>query len=301
MNDRKTHDPLRVNARNLRKSMTPQERRLWYDFLKNLPQTVYRQKIIGNFIVDFYISSCKLVIELDGAQHTEPQAVEYDAQRTAYLQGIGCRVLPTRYPQGAEKMLIHSLLQREVPSGKLPADVGVVVNNVGTLAMLGELLPQRAGLIERVVTVSGPGVRQAGNYLIPLGTRIGDGLRHAGMESGEMEVILGGPMMGMSAPSLDIPVTKGMSGILVFPVGSLPERHRQPCIRCGQCIDACPMGLNPSLLGRLAGKQEYYLTARHGVLDCIECGACTLSCPSGIPLVQYHRMSKSILRQRRHS
>ncbi len=95
----KTHDPLRVNARNLRKSMTPQERRLWYDFLKNLPQTVYRQKIIGNFIVDFYISSCKLVIELDGAQHTEPQAVEYDAQRTAYLQGIGCRVL--RYANNA--------------------------------------------------------------------------------------------------------------------------------------------------------------------------------------------------------
>lgn len=93
MNDRKTHDPLRVNARNLRKSMTPQERRLWYDFLKKLPQTVYRQKIIGNFIVDFYISSCKLVIELDGAQHTEQQAVEYDAQRTAYLQDIGCRVL----------------------------------------------------------------------------------------------------------------------------------------------------------------------------------------------------------------
>mgnify|MGYP003168995500 FL=1 len=92
MNDRKTHDPLRVNARNLRKSMTPQERRLWYDFLKNLPQTVYRQKIIGNFIVDFYISSCKLVIELDGAQHTEPQAVEY-------LQGIGCRVL--RYANNA--------------------------------------------------------------------------------------------------------------------------------------------------------------------------------------------------------
>ena len=99
MNDRKTHDPLRVNARNLRKSMTPQERRLWYDFLKNLPQTVYRQKIIGNFIVDFYISSCKLVIELDGAQHTEPQAVEYDAQRTAYLQGIGCRGL--RYANNA--------------------------------------------------------------------------------------------------------------------------------------------------------------------------------------------------------
>lgn len=99
MNDRKTHDPLRVNARNLRKSMTPQERRLWYDFLKNLPQTVYRQKIIGNFIVDFYISSCKLVIELDGAQHTELQAVEYDAQRTAYLQGFGCRVL--RYANNA--------------------------------------------------------------------------------------------------------------------------------------------------------------------------------------------------------
>ena len=92
----KTHDPLRTNAQKLRRKMTPQERRLWYDFLKILPQTVYRQKIIGNFIVDFYISSCKLVIELDGAQHTEPQAVEYDAQRTAYLQGIGCRVLALR-------------------------------------------------------------------------------------------------------------------------------------------------------------------------------------------------------------
>lgn len=238
---------------------------------------------------------------LIGVEDDKPEAIAAIKALLPADRSIGCRVLPTRYPQGAEKMLIHSLLQREVPSGKLPADVGVVVNNVGTLAMLGELLPQRAGLIERVVTVSGPGVRQAGNYLIPLGTRIGDVLRHAGMESGEMEVILGGPMMGMSAPSLDIPVTKGMSGILVFPVGSLPERHRQPCIRCGQCLDACPMGLNPSLLGRLAGKQEYYLTARHGVLDCIECGACTLSCPSGIPLVQYHRMSKSILRQRRHS
>ena len=95
----KTRDPLRTNAQKLRRKMTPQERRLWYDFLKNLPQTVYRQKIIGNFIVDFYISSCKLVIELDGAQHTEPQAVEYDAQRTAYLQGIGCRVL--RYANNA--------------------------------------------------------------------------------------------------------------------------------------------------------------------------------------------------------
>ena len=95
----KTHDPLRTNAQKLRRKMTPQEGRLWYDFLKNLPQTVYRQKIIGNFIVDFYISSCKLVIELDGAQHTEPQAVEYDAQRTAYLQGIGCRVL--RYANNA--------------------------------------------------------------------------------------------------------------------------------------------------------------------------------------------------------
>ena len=89
----KTHAPLRTNARNLRKSMTRQERRLWYDFLKDLPKTVNRQKIFGDYIVDFYIPSCKLVIELDGAQHTEPQAVEYDTQRTAYLQSIGCRVL----------------------------------------------------------------------------------------------------------------------------------------------------------------------------------------------------------------
>ncbi|MGE8356615.1 MAG: 4Fe-4S dicluster domain-containing protein, partial [Microvirgula sp.] len=113
--------------------------------------------------------------------------------------------------------------------------------------------------------------------------------------------ILGGPMMGLSAPSLDIPVTKGLSGILVFPSGSLPVRERRSCIRCGQCLDVCPMGLNPSLLGQLAAKQEYALSARHGVLDCIECGACTQGCPSGIPLLQYNRVSKSMLRQRRPS
>lgn len=238
---------------------------------------------------------------LIGVEDDKPAALAAMAAQLPADRSIQCRVLPTRYPQGAEKMLIRSVLQREVPSGKLPADIGVVVNNVGTLTMLGELLPRRAGLIERVVTVSGPGVQQAGNYLIPLGTRIGDVLRHAGMAPGDMEVILGGPMMGISAPSLDVPVTKGLSGILVFPAGSLPVRERRSCIRCGQCLDACPMGLNPSLLGQLAAKQEYEQSARHGVLDCIECGACTQGCPSGIPLLQYNRISKSVLRQRRPS
>ena len=212
---------------------------------------------------------------------------------------ITVQVVPTKYPQGAEKMLIKSLLDLEVPPGKLPMQVGVVVNNIGTLAQLGQLLPAGQGLTERVVTVTGPGIKKPGDYWVPIGTPMRTVLEWAGAaDSGEREIILGGPMMGQAVASLEVPVTTGVSGILVFDQLQI-EAARQvwPCIKCGECVNACPMGLNPAMLGMLAVQREYEAMGTHYHLgDCFECGCCTYVCPSHIPLVQQFRVAKGVLR-----
>jgi electron transport complex protein RnfC len=215
---------------------------------------------------------------------------------------ITARAVETKYPQGAEKMLIKSLLGLEVPAGGLPLHLGIVVNNVGTLALLGQLLPQGAGLTERVITLAGPGIRKPGDYWVPLGTPVRTVLEWAGApDCTAREVVLGGPMMGQSIASLDTPVTKGVSGIIVFDSRRQAPLHPQQwaCIHCGSCVDACPMGLNPTQLGMLAAKREYEVMAeRFHLGDCFECGCCTYACPSHIPLVQQFRAAKSFLRER---
>jgi electron transport complex protein RnfC len=199
-------------------------------------------------------------------------------------------------------MLIESLLGRQVPPGGLPADVGVMVFNVGTLAQMGELLPRGRGLIERVVTVSGPGVQRPGNYLVPVGTPLRFLLEHVGATPDANEVILGGPMMGMSVASVDVPVTKAVSGIVVYAKGDADQQKRFvfPCIKCSRCVEACPMHLNPSMLGQLARKREYeQMEQKFNLNDCFECGCCAYVCPSNIPLTQYFRIAKAINRERR--
>jgi len=216
---------------------------------------------------------------------------------------ISVQAVQTKYPQGAEKMLIKSLLGLDVPAGGLPSQVGVVVNNVGTLALLGRLLPRGEGLIERVVTLAGPGIRKPGDYWIPLGTTLRSVLEWAGdPDCTEREIILGGPMMGQAATSLDIPVTKGTSGILVFDRRMLQavSGGEWACIHCSECVNVCPMGLNPTQLGMLAAKREYDEMAGHYHLgDCFECGCCSYVCPSHIPLVQEFRAAKAFLRERK--
>ncbi|MDP2832781.1 MAG: electron transport complex subunit RsxC [Pseudomonadota bacterium] len=216
---------------------------------------------------------------------------------------ITVQAVPTKYPQGAEKMLVKSLLGVEVPAGGLPMHIGVVVNNVGTLALLGSLLPAGQGLTERVVTVTGPGIAKPGDYWVPIGTPMRTVLNWAGVNNAnenasELEIILGGPMMGQAVASLDVPVTKGVSGILVFDRLQIEaDRKTWPCIKCGECVKACPMGLNPSMLGMLAAQREYEAMGAHYHLgDCFECGCCTYVCPSHIPLVQQFRVAKGILR-----
>ncbi|MDP2171238.1 MAG: electron transport complex subunit RsxC [Rhodocyclaceae bacterium] len=216
---------------------------------------------------------------------------------------IYAELVPTKYPQGSEKMLVMALFGVEIPAGDLPVSLGMVVNNVGTLAALGKLLPAGRGLTERIVTVTGPGVAKPGDYIVPLGTPLRFVLDYAGAPGvATRQVILGGPMMGQAAASLDVPITKGMSGVLVMQGDALDWRGNQktyPCIKCAECVESCPMGLNPAQLGMLAAKREYDLMGSDYHLgECFECGCCSYVCPSNIPLVQQFRIAKQILREK---
>ena len=224
-----------------------------------------------------------------------------DALRNAVPDDLpaSVQVLPVKYPQGAEKMLIKSMLNREVPPGGHAYDAGVVGVNVATAAEIGRLLPVGRGIQERVITVGGPGIINKGNYRIPIGTPLRFVLETAGVREDISRVFLGGPMMGQSAPNLDISITKGVSGVIVFTQKEFRKAQRvYPCIHCGHCVDTCPMGLNPSRLGLLAQLQDYQTMAEDFHLrDCFECGACSFVCPSHIPLVQYFRIAKSQIKK----
>jgi electron transport complex protein RnfC len=179
--------------------------------------------------------------------------------------------------------------------------VGVVVNNVGTLALIGKLLPESEGLIERVVTFAGPGIKKPGNYIVPLGTPLRFALDYVGYTGDAGHIILGGPMMGNTVASLDVPTTKGVTGVVVLDkaVDEKAPIKVSPCIRCGRCLEACPVKLNPSQMGRLAAKGQYdVMQEKFHLNDCFECGSCSYVCPSNIPLVQYFRIAKSINRDR---
>ncbi len=212
-------------------------------------------------------------------------------------------VLPVKYPQGAEKLLITALLGREVPSGGLPIDVGAVCTNVATTAEIGQLLPTGQGIQERVLTLGGPGIRDKGNYRVPIGTPLRFVMETAGTTGELGHVFLGGPMMGQAVSSLDIPVTKGTTGVIAFTAdqtGPLTDRLEYPCIRCGACLEACPLFLNPSRMGLLAKHGRYdEMVAEEHLFDCFECGSCTFVCPSHIPLVQHFRVAKTQMRRRK--
>ena len=209
-------------------------------------------------------------------------------------------VLEVKYPQGAEKMLFSALLGREVPSGGLPLDIQALCCNVATTAEIGRLLPKGRGIQERVITVTGPAVRRKGNYRIPIGTPLRFLLEYAGVEEDVNRVFLGGPMMGAAVSSLEISITKGTSGVTAFTDSAAERTHSQvyPCIRCGYCVDACPIFLDPALLGKLAANEEFSVMAEaHNLMDCFECGSCSFVCPSHIPLVQRFRASKAAVRK----
>lgn len=238
-----------------------------------------------------------------GIERNKQAAVE--ALRAAQGGDGPIRIVPldVKYPQGAEKMLIYALYGRTVPAGKLPLDIGMVVNNVGTMAAIADLFDQRQPLIERLVTVSGPGIREPANLMVPLGTPVRALIeRCGGLKPETQMVVMGGPMMGQPLSSLDVPVLKGTSGILALTAESSGLPVEYPCVRCGRCLEACPAFLNPSRLARLvrAGRPGQARDDNY-LMDCMECGACSYSCPSGIPIVQLIRSAKAELRRKKAS
>ncbi len=214
---------------------------------------------------------------------------------------LPCEIVPleAKYPQGAEKMLITAVLKREVPSGKLPIDAQVLVQNVGTVAGIGDLFAYGLPLIERVVTVTGPGINHPTTLLAPVGTELQEVLDYCGgLKDNVRQVLFGGPMMGAPQQYLEVPIMKGTSGILCLTEDQISYRKEYPCIRCATCIDACPVYLNPSELGQLARVRRWDEMIDFHLWDCMECGACSYVCPSNIPLVQRFRVAKAMLKEK---
>ncbi len=215
---------------------------------------------------------------------------------------VDIRISPVKYPQGAEKLVIRALLGREIPSGGLPIDVHAICVNVATTAEIGRLLPHGRGIQERVITIGGSGIERKGNYRIPIGTPVRFALAQTGAAADLSRVFLGGPMMGPAVSDLDIPITKGTSGITAFTASEAAAAtghvREYPCIHCARCVEACPLFLNPSQLGLLAKHEQYMKMAdEFSLMDCFECGACSYVCPSHIPLVQHFRLAKKMVRK----
>ena len=257
-----------------------------------------RELIDGLAILQHFIQAEGLYIAIEA---NKPDAIRILKEESENY-GLDVEVVPLRvkYPQGAEKMMIDAILDEEVPAGKLPIDIGILVSNVGTIAAISQYFRNGQPLFERVITVTGSGVNRPANILVPIGTSMREVIEFCGgMKENAARILLGGPMMGVVQKSLDAPVVKGTSGILVLTEEEVADITTYNCIRCGRCLDACPLFLNPARLGLLAKNGLWDEMEENNVMDCFECGSCSFICPSGIPLVQSIKIGKSIVREKR--
>ncbi|HSQ77695.1 MAG TPA: electron transport complex subunit RsxC [Nitrospirota bacterium] len=236
-----------------------------------------------------------------GIENNKPDAIETMTKAAAGCPEIKVWPVKVKYPQGAEKMLIKAIAGRTVPAGSLPMDVGVVVQNVGTAEAIYNAVRFGRPLIERYVTVTGRGVKEPKNFVARIGTPFAQLIDEAGGLTDEAaKVIAGGPMMGMSQYTLDVPVIKGTSGITVLPKNEVSTKPYGPCIRCGRCIDACPMKLQPSYIGLYIEKGHYEDAKAYNLMDCFECGSCTFVCPANRPMVQWVKKAKKELAKKKN-
>ncbi|WP_297897363.1 electron transport complex subunit RsxC [Shewanella sp.] len=261
----------------------------------------YSQDILAGIgIIYRLLTPKRIVIAIEDNKPEAISAMQQAVKQSSIPAGtVRVTVIPTKYPSGGEKQLIQIITGREVPSGAIPAKLGIVVHNVGTAFAIHQAVTQGKPLIERVVTVTGQNVAKPGNYWLPIGTLVEHVLSTTEFKpEPQQKVIIGGPMMGHALPTIQVPILKGTNCILVpssQEIGTTPEE--KACIRCGECANACPALLLPQQLFWHAKAEEYDKAASYNLKDCIECGCCSYVCPSDIPLVEYYRIAKSALKQ----
>ncbi len=226
------------------------------------------------------------------------EAIESVLAAIADVPELQLAVCQTKYPQGGERQLIQAVVNRVVPTGGLPLDVGVVVVNAGTASAIAWACVEGRPVTERIVCVTGGGIERPGNFRVPVGMLVKDLVeRCGGLRDEAQQVVLGGPMMGPTVSRLDVPIVKGTSGVLVMSRGEVAQREEMACIRCGRCVDNCPVRLVPTRIAHAAKARDIAMALENDLMACIECGCCTYVCPSKIPLVQYMRAGKQLARQ----
>lgn len=227
-------------------------------------------------------------------ENNKPDAISA-MQKICAVKYPEVKVVPlqVKYPQGAEKMLIDAILKRRVPAGGLPMDVGVVVNNIGTAIAVAEAVTEGKPLVQRIVTVTGDGIKEPKNVMVRIGTTFKHVLDFCGgIRENTTQIFMGGPMMGFSQSNLSVPCVKATSGIVCLTDRNTIQGKTYPCIKCGNCVSVCPMNLMPTTLTHMVKAAKWEESQQLGILNCIECGSCSFSCPSRIPLVQWLRVGK---------
>ncbi len=228
-----------------------------------------------------------------GVEDNKPEAINKLKKAVKKHSNISVEVLKTKYPQGAEKMLIKAVTGKEVPPGKLPFDVGVVIQNIGTAIAINDAVVKGEPQLTAALTVSGLGINKPKNLIVPIGTPLAEILDYCGgVKENAAKVIVGGPMMGVAQYDFSAPVMKATSGILVLTEDEVNDHEETPCLRCGKCVDACPLNLTPTKLARLSSLEKFEEAEQLGITVCMECGTCTYTCPANIPLVQWIRFGK---------
>lgn len=232
-----------------------------------------------------------------GIEENKPEAIKLFTQLTASDSRIEVVPLIQKYPQGGEKQLVHAVIKRQVPAPPaIPVNVGAIVQNVGTAYAVYEAVMKNKPLFERYTTVTGKQLKNPGNYLVRMGTTFNELIcACGGLPEGDNKVLAGGPMMGKSVMSLDVPITKGTNSITILSGDEARRKSVQPCIRCGKCVDACPMGLEPYLLATLSANNLYDRLENEGVTSCISCGSCQFTCPSHRPILDNILQGKGVV------
>lgn len=247
--------------------------------------------------LDLLMKAAKVERGYIGIEENKPEAIKLFSQLTTDDSRVEIVPLAQKYPQGGEKQLVDAVINRQVPAPPaIPVNVGAIVQNVGTAFAVYQAVMKHKPLFERCTTVTGKQVKTPGNYLVRMGTTFGELIDACGgMPEGDNKVLAGGPMMGKSVISLDVPVTKGTNSITILSGNDAHRKTVQPCIRCGKCVDACPMGLEPYLLATLSANKMYERLENEDVTSCISCGSCQFTCPSHRPILDNILQGKGVV------